>query len=100
MFRTSSATFGDNFQLLVGLLLGEQGADRSPLRLDAAILSSPLAITSRWNYAEGGQPLRVDLPMLEWSELWVIDTKDTPYSSNNSTSLAKSASERVRRSTL
>ena len=27
---------------------------------------------------------------------WVIDTKDTPYSSNNSTSFAKSASERAR----
>jgi pimeloyl-ACP methyl ester carboxylesterase len=31
---------------------------------------------------------------------WVTETKDTPCRSNRSTSLAKSASERVRRSTL
>ena len=31
---------------------------------------------------------------------WVTDTKETPCLSNSSTSLAKSASERVNRSTL
>ena len=31
---------------------------------------------------------------------WVTDTNDTPWASNSSTSLAKSAKERVRRSTL
>ena len=33
-------------------------------------------------------------------EAWVTDTKDTPFESNSSTILAKSASERVKRSTL
>jgi hypothetical protein len=31
---------------------------------------------------------------------WVTETNDTPCASNSSTSLAKSASDRVRRSTL
>ncbi len=31
---------------------------------------------------------------------WVTDTNDTPWASNSSTSLAKSASDLVRRSTL
>ena len=33
-------------------------------------------------------------------KLWVTETNETPWASNSSTSLAKSASERVSRSTL
>src|ERR1700758_5356316 len=58
-------------------------------------------MTSRSNWAKESSTLRVSRPMLEVVlKDWVIETKDTPYSSKSSTSLAKSASERVRRSTI
>jgi hypothetical protein len=58
-------------------------------------------MTSRSNWAKESSTLRISRPMLEVVlKDWVIDTNDTPCSSNSSTSLAKSASERVRRSTL
>src|SRR5438445_585447 len=67
-----------------------------PLRLEAAILSRTRSpITSRSNWAKESSTLSVSRPMLEVVlNDWVIDTNDTPYRSNNSTSLAKSASER------
>ena len=40
------------------------------------------------------------LRIAEPPNCWVTETNDTPCASNNSTSLARSASERVRRSTL
>ena len=53
-------------------------------------------ITSRSNWAKDSSTLSVSRPMLEVVlNDWVIETNDTPYWSNSSTSLAKSASERV-----
>jgi hypothetical protein len=50
------------------------------------------------NWAKESSTLTVSRLMLEVVlNDWVIDTKDTPYWSNSSTSLAKSASARVRR---
>jgi len=73
-----------------------------PLRFEAAILSrmrSP--VTSRSNWAKESSTLRVSRPIeLVVLNCWVTDTKETPRASNTSTILAKSASERVRRSTL
>src|SRR5271166_2203725 len=74
----------------------------SPFFLDAAILSrmrSP--VTSRSNWANESNTLRVSRPMLVVVlKACVIETNETPCASNTSTILAKSESERVRRSTL
>jgi hypothetical protein len=73
-----------------------------PLRLEAAILSrmrSP--VTSRSNWAKESNTFSVSLPIeVVVLNCWVTATKDTPRASNISTILAKSASERVSRSTL
>jgi hypothetical protein len=73
-----------------------------PRFFEAAILSlmrSP--VTSRSNWAKDSSTLRVSLPILVVVlKDWVTETKQTPCASNSSTSLAKSASERVSRSTL
>src|SRR5947209_20548793 len=73
-----------------------------PLRLDAAILSrmrSP--VTSRSNWANDSSTLSVNRPIeVVVLNCWVTATNDTPLPSKISTILAKSASERVSRSTL
>src|SRR5262245_24890373 len=73
-----------------------------PLRLEAAILSRTRSpISSRSNWANDSRTLSVSRPMLELVlKDWVTDTNETPWASNSSMSLAKSASERVSRSTL
>src|SRR6516162_3216905 len=73
-----------------------------PLRLEAAILSRTRSpISSRSNWANDSSTLSVSRPMLELVlKDWVTDTNETPWTSNSSMSLAKSASERVSRSTL
>ena len=73
-----------------------------PLRLEAAILSRMRSeVTSRSNWANDSSTFNVNLPMdVVVLNCWVTDTKDTLWSSNNSTSFAKSANERVKRSTL
>jgi len=69
---------------------------------DAAILSrirSP--VTSRSNWANDSSTLRVSRPIeLVVLNCWVTETNDTPWASKISTSRAKSASDRVSRSTL
>ena len=74
----------------------------SPLRLEAAILSRMRSeVTSRSNWANDSRTLSVSRPIdVVVLNCWVTETNDTEWRSNNSTSLAKSASERVRRSTL
>ena len=73
-----------------------------PRRFEAASLSrmrSP--VTSRSNWAKDNSMLRVSRPMLVVVlKDWVTETNETPWASKISTSLAKSASERVSRSTL
>jgi len=73
-----------------------------PFFFEAAILSrirSP--VTSRSNWAKDNSTLRVSRPIeLVVLNCWVTDTNDTPWASKISTSRAKSASERVSRSTL
>ena len=73
-----------------------------PFFFEAAILSrirSP--VTSRSNWAKESSTFRVSRPMLVVVlKAWVTETNETPWASNSSTSLAKSASERVSRSTL
>src|SRR5229473_986476 len=73
-----------------------------PLRLEAAILSrmrSP--VTSRSNWANDSSTFRVSRPIeLVVLNCWVTETNDTAWASNSSTSLAKSARERVSRSDL
>src|ERR1700674_5428710 len=68
-----------------------------PLRFEAAILSrtsSPM--TSCSNCANDKRTLRVSLPMLVVVlKEWVVETNETECWSNSSTSLAKTASERV-----
>ncbi len=73
-----------------------------PLRLEAAILSRIRSeVTSRSNWAKDNRTLSVSLPMeVVVLNCWVTDTNETPWASNSSTSLAKSASDLVRRSTL
>src|SRR5439155_15269084 len=73
-----------------------------PFFFEAPILSrirSP--VTSRSNWAKDNSTLRVSRPIeLVVLNCWVTDTNDTPWASKISTSRAKSASERVSRSTL
>ncbi len=73
-----------------------------PFFLEAAILSrtrSPM--TSRSNWAKDSSTFSVSRPMLVVVlNCWVIDTNETPRRSKTSTSLAKSESARVNRSTL
>ena len=73
-----------------------------PLRLEAANLSrmrSP--VTSRSNWAKDNSTLSVNRPMeVVVLNDCVTETKVTPIRSNTSTSLAKSMSERLRRSIL
>src|SRR5206468_268543 len=73
-----------------------------PFFFEAAILSrirSP--VTSRSNWAKDNSTLRVSRP-IEFVVLncWVTATNEAPCASKISTSRAKSASERVSRSTL
>src|SRR5258708_32549675 len=71
-------------------------------QLEAAILSRMRSeVTSRSNWANDSSTFSVSRPIeVVVLNCWVTDTKDTSWRSNNSTSLAKSASGRVRRSTL
>ena len=73
-----------------------------PFFLEAAILSrmrSP--VTSRSNWAKDSSTFSVSRPMLVVVlKAWVTETKRRRCASKTSTILAKSASERVRRSTL
>jgi hypothetical protein len=73
-----------------------------PFFFDAAILSrirSP--VTSRSNWAKDNSTLRVSRPIeLVVLNCWVTETNEAPCASKISTSRAKSASERVSRSTL
>ena len=73
-----------------------------PFFFDAAILSrirSPA--TSRSNWAKERRTFRVSRPMLVVVlNCCVMDTKETPRASKASTILAKSNSERVKRSIL
>ena len=73
-----------------------------PFFLEAAILSrmrSP--VTSRSNWAKDSSTFSVSRPIeVVVLNCWVTETKETPRASKISTILAKSASERVSRSTL
>ena len=73
-----------------------------PLRFDAAILSRMRSeVTSRSNWAKDSSTLSVSRPIeVVVLNCWVTETNDTPWASNSSTSLAKSANDRVSRSTL
>ena len=58
-------------------------------------------VTSRSNWAKESSMLRVSRPIeVVVLNCWVTDTNETSCASNTSTILAKSASERVSRSTL
>jgi hypothetical protein len=76
--------------------------DLSPLRLEAAILSRMRSeVTSRSNWAKDQNTFSVKRPIeVVVLNCWVTDTNETPCLSNSSTSLAKSANDRVKRSTL
>ena len=59
------------------------------------------AVTSRSNWANDSSTFSVSRPIeVVVLNAWVIDTKDTPAASKIATILAKSASDRVSRSTL
>ena len=58
-------------------------------------------VTSRSNWAKDSRTLSVSRPIeVVVLNCWVTETNDTRWASNSSTSLAKSARERVSRSTL
>src|SRR5260221_11754570 len=69
-----------------------------PLRLDAAILSRMrIEVTSRSNWAKDKSTLRVSRPIeVVVLNCWVTETNETPWASNSSTSLAKSARDLVK----
>ncbi|MCY1372172.1 hypothetical protein D9M69_593580 [compost metagenome] len=58
-------------------------------------------VTSRSNWAKDSRTLSISRPIeVVVLNCWVTDTKDTPWRSNTSTILEKSAKLRVRRSIL
>ena len=73
-----------------------------PFFFDAATLSLILSpVNSRSNWANESSTFRVNRPIeLVVLNCWVTDTKLTLWESNTSMILAKSAKERVKRSTL
>src|SRR4029450_5804653 len=92
----------DHKDLLVhrGIAERDRAADPNALALGGSeLVCSP--ISSRSNWAKDSSTLSVSRPMLELVlNDWVTETNETPWASNSSMSLAKSASERVSRSTL
>src|SRR6516165_10195028 len=104
MVRTRSASSSTTTILrsLVSYPSGAMPPTHSPLRLEAAILSRMRSeVTSRSNWAKDNRTFSVSRPMeVVVLNCWVTETNDTPWPSNSSTSLAKSASDLVRRSTL
>ncbi len=68
-----------------------------PFRFDAAILSRIRSeVTSRSNWAKDRSTLRVSRPIeVVVLNCWVTETNETPWASNSSTSLAKSARDLV-----
>src|SRR5437588_58488 len=100
MFPAMNLATIDDFTDVEAVL--EQVSERSYPEPDTAahsiILAAPL---SRSNWAKDSSTLSVSRPMLlVVLNDWVTDTNETARWSNSSTSLAKSASERVNRSTL
>ncbi len=77
-------------------ILGKDQAKRRAAKEDHTA-----AVTSRSNWAKDSNTLRVRRPIeVVVLNCWVTETNDTPWESNSSTSLAKSASDLVSRSTL
>src|ERR1035437_3828830 len=100
-------TFGlvlDDGNLVVFHLIteGQGTTDPEALTLGGSdLVPNPLGVTSRSNWAKDSSTLSVSRPIeVVVLNCWVTETKDTPWASNSSTSLAKSANDRVRRSTL
>src|SRR6476660_7893223 len=77
-------------------------ADPETLALGGCdLVADALRVTSRSNWANDSSTFKVSRPIeVVVLNCWVTDTNDTLCLSNSSTSLAKSASDRVRRSTL
>src|SRR5258708_4579485 len=97
--------FRHDHELLVDAAVAERGPvlqPRCPCAWRPRSLSRTRSpITSRSNWAKESSTLRVSRPMLlVVLNDWVTDTNETECWSKSSTSFAKSASERVRRSTL
>src|SRR2546429_7595282 len=101
MVRTQAAAASLTviFRSLVSQPSGAMPPTQRPLRLEAEILSRMRSeVTSRSNWANDSRTLRVNRPIeVVVLNCWVTETNDTPCRSNSSTSLAKSANERVRR---
>jgi hypothetical protein len=95
---------GNNFELLVhGPIAERHGAtdpDAPTLRC-RDLVSDPLADDLPLELAKERRTFSVSLPMLDVVlKDWVTETNETSFSSKSSTSFAKSARDRVRRSTL
>src|SRR5262245_47979449 len=84
---------------LIGLVQNIAGTGRQRIGRERLLMRSPAI--SRSNWANDSKTLRVSRPIeVVVLNCWVTDTNDTSWASNSSISLAKSTSERVRRSTL
>jgi hypothetical protein len=81
---------------------GDDAPIHMPFFFEAATLSRILSpVSSRSNWANDKSTFSVSRPIeVVVLNCWVTDTKLTPCQSNTSMILAKSARERVRRSTL
>src|SRR5262249_25874120 len=80
----------------------DRAADPNAFALRGSdLVAHPLPDQLAFEWANDSRTLSVSRPMLELVlKDWVTDTNETPWASNSSMSLAKSASERVSRSTL
>src|SRR5262249_33582887 len=100
--RSASSSTMESLPSLSSYPSGTVPPTHRPLRLEAATLSRMRsAVTSRSNWAHESSTFKVRRPIdVIVLNCWVTETNDPPCAPNNSTSLAKSASDRVRRSTL
>src|SRR5439155_24277479 len=90
----------DNLVALHVITEGEGTANPKRLSFGGSDLVAD-ALGSVSNWAKDRSTLSVRRPIeVVVLNCWVTETNETPCASNSSTSLAKSASDRVRRSTL
>ena len=103
MLRTRRLDFVDG-HLAVPRVVAKRGHATDPETLTLGgsdLVPDTLIADLRYELGKRQQDIEVNRPIdVVVLNCWVTDTKDTVCWSNSSTSLAKSANERVRRSTL
>src|SRR5258705_8946882 len=96
-----AGSFG-NLAVLHLVTKGQVASDPQALALRCRdLVPDPLGGDFPFELGKGQKDVEVSRPIeVVVLNCWVTETNETPWASNSSTNLAKSASDRVRRSTL